>query len=54
MVVVEWAGAVDNDLPEDRLRIFINATAENQRVVKLVAGGDRSAALAAKLEESLK
>ena len=54
VVVVEWAGAVDDDLPEDRLWIFINATAENERVVKLVAGGDRSAVLAAKLEKSLK
>ena len=53
VVVVEWAGAVDNDLPEDRLRIFINATAENQRVVKLVAGGDRSAAFLAKIEEQI-
>lgn len=53
VVVVEWAGAVDNDLPEDRLRIFINTTAENQRVVKLVAGGDRSAAFLAKIEEQI-
>lgn len=53
VVVVEWAGAVDGDLPEDRLAIKIIATSEEERLVEFHPGGKRSAELWQKIKENL-
>lgn len=42
VTAIEWAGVVDNILPTDTLRITIKATAEDERLVELTAGGDVS------------
>lgn len=34
-VIVEWAGVVDDILPEDRVEIAISTTAENERQFKI-------------------
>ena len=53
VVVVEWAGAVDGDLPEDRLAIKIIATSEEERLVEFHPGGKKSAELWQKIKENL-
>lgn len=53
VVVVEWAGAVDGDLPEDRLAIKIIATSEEERLVEFHPGGKKSAELWQKIKEDL-
>ncbi|OGL22269.1 tRNA (adenosine(37)-N6)-threonylcarbamoyltransferase complex ATPase subunit type 1 TsaE [Candidatus Saccharibacteria bacterium RIFCSPHIGHO2_01_FULL_45_15] len=42
VTVIEWAGVVDTILPADTLRVTITATAEDERLVELTAGGDVS------------
>lgn len=46
VTVIEWAGVVDGVLPTDTLRITIQATAQDERTVEWVAGGDVSQRLA--------
>ncbi|QWQ32138.1 tRNA (adenosine(37)-N6)-threonylcarbamoyltransferase complex ATPase subunit type 1 TsaE [Candidatus Minimicrobia naudis] len=53
VVVVEWAGAVDGDLPEDRLVVKITATSEEERLVEFHPGGRKSAELWQKIKENL-
>lgn len=53
VVVVEWAGAVDGDLPEDRLAIKIIATSEEERLVEFHPGGKKSTELWQKIKENL-
>ena len=53
VVVVEWAGAVDGDLPEDRLAIKITPTSEEERLVGFHPGGKKSAELWQKIKEDL-
>ena len=53
VVVVEWAGAVDGDLPEDRLAIKITPTSEEERLVEFHPGGKKSAELWQKIKEDL-
>ena len=53
VVVVEWAGAVDGDLPEDRLVVKITATSEEERLVEFHPGGKKSAELWQKIKENL-
>ncbi|HEY1085682.1 MAG TPA: tRNA (adenosine(37)-N6)-threonylcarbamoyltransferase complex ATPase subunit type 1 TsaE [Candidatus Saccharimonadales bacterium] len=42
IVVIEWAGIVDDILPKDRLQIQFEATGENTRKVTLLSGGENS------------
>lgn len=53
VVVVEWAGAVDGDLPEDRLVIKITVTSEEERLVEFHPSGKKSAELWQKIKENL-
>lgn len=53
VVVVEWAGAVDDDLPEDRLVVKITTISEEERLVEFHPGGKKSAELWQKIEENL-
>ena len=53
VVVVEWAGAVDGDLPEDRLVIKITATSEEERLVECHPSGKKSIELWQKIKEDL-
>lgn len=53
VVVVEWAGAVDGDLPEDRLAIKITVTSEEERLVEFHPGGKKSTELWQKIKENL-
>ena len=53
VVVVEWAGAVDDDLPKDRLAIKITATSEEERLVEFHPGGKKSTELWQKIKENL-
>lgn len=39
IVIIEWADAVADVLPDDRLTIMIKPTGENERVVSLHASG---------------
>lgn len=52
VTVIEWAGAVDNVLPDDRLVVKIVATAENERQVELAATGETSRALLTRMEDN--
>lgn len=45
VVIVEWAGAVDEVLPIDRLTITIESPTELSRNVTIAAGGAKSAVL---------
>lgn len=51
VVIVEWAGAVDDVLPEDRLKIRITAISERERLVEMIAGGEISSLLLANIRE---
>ena len=53
VVVVEWAGAVDDDLPEDRLVVKITTISEKERLVEFHPGGKKSAELWQKIKENL-
>ena len=53
VVVVEWAGAVDGDLPEDHLVIEITATSEEERLVEFHPSGKKSTELWQKIKEDL-
>lgn len=53
VVVVEWAGAVDDDLPEDRLVVKITTISEEERLVEFHPGGKKSAELWQKIKEDL-
>ena len=52
-VVVEWAGAVDDDLPEDRLVVKITTISEEERLVEFHPGGKKSTELWQKIKENL-
>lgn len=45
VVIIEWAEAVGNVLPEDRLVLALGATGEEEREVTMEAGGDISRAV---------
>ncbi len=45
ITVVEWAGAVKNNLPNDRLEVNIKVIDENKRLVEFIAHGDRASQL---------
>ena len=53
VVVVEWAGAVDGDLPEDRLVVKITTISEEERRVEFHPGGKKSTELWQKIKENL-
>ena len=53
VVVVEWAGAVDDDLPKDRLVVKITTVSEEERLVEFHPGGKKSAELWQKIKENL-
>ena len=53
VVVVEWAGAVDDDLPEDRLVVKITTISEEERLVEFYPGGKKSTELWQKIKENL-
>ena len=42
ITVIEWAGAVNEVLPSDRLIITITATTETERQLEVTANGARS------------
>ncbi len=50
VTVIEWAGAVDAVLPEDRLKIVITSTSETARQLDIVAGGSVSNRLKEELQ----
>lgn len=52
VVVVEWAGAVDDDLPNDRLIVKITTIGEEERLVEFQPGGQKSSQLLRKIKES--
>ena len=51
--VVEGAGAVDGDLPEDRLVVKITTISEEERLVEFHPGGKKSTELWQKIKEDL-
>ena len=53
VVVVEWAGAVDDDLPKDRLVVKITTIREEERLVEFHPGGKKSTELWQKIKENL-
>lgn len=53
VVVVEWAGAVDDDLPRDRLVVKITTISEEERLVEFHPGGKKSTELWQKIKENL-
>lgn len=53
VVIVEWAGAVDDDLPEDRLVVKITTISEEERLVEFHPGGKKSTELWQKIKENL-
>ena len=53
VVVVEWAGAVDDDLPKDRLVVKITTISEEERLVEFHPGGKKSAELWQRIKENL-
>lgn len=53
VVVVEWAGAVDDDLPEDRLVVKITTISEEERLVEFHPGGKKSTELWQNIKENL-
>ena len=53
VVVVEWAGAVDDDLLEDRLVVKITTISEEERLVEFHPGGKKSTELWQKIKENL-
>ena len=53
VIIVEWAGAVDDDLPEDRLVVKITTISEEERLVEFHPGGKKSTELWQKIKENL-
>ena len=53
VVVVEWAGAVDDDLPKDRLVVKITTISEEERLVEFHPCGKKSTELWQKIKENL-
>lgn len=53
VVVVEWAGAVDDNLPKDRLVVKITTISEEERLVEFHPGGKKSTELWQKIKENL-
>ena len=53
VVVVEWAGAVDDNLPKDRLVVKITTVSEEERLVEFHPGGKKSTELWHKIKENL-
>ncbi len=53
VVVVEWAGAVDDDLPKDRLVVKITTISEEERLVEFHPGDKKSTELWQKIKENL-
>jgi len=53
VVVVEWAGAVDDDLPKDRLVVKITTISEEERLGEFHPGGKKSIELWQKIKENL-
>ena len=53
VVVVEWAGTVDDDLPKDRLVVKITTISEEERLVEFHPGGKKSTELWQKIKENL-
>ena len=53
VVVVEWVGAVDDDLPEDRLVVKITTISEEERLVEFHPGGKKSTELWRTIKENL-
>ena len=53
VIIVEWAGAVDGDLPEDRLVVKITTISEEERLVEFHPGGKKSTELWHKIKENL-
>ena len=53
VVVVEWAGAVDDDLPKDRLVVKITTISEEERLVEFHPGGKKSTELWQKIKENV-
>lgn len=53
VVVVEWAGAVDDDLPKDRLVVKTTTISEEERLVEFHPGGKKSTELWQKIKENL-
>ena len=53
VVVVEWAGAVGDDLPKDRLVVKITTISEEERLVEFHPGGKKSTELWQKIKENL-
>ena len=53
VVVVEWAGAVDDNLSKDRLVVKITTISEEERLVEFHPGGKKSAELWQKIKENL-
>ena len=53
VVVVEWAGAVDDALPKDRLVVKITTISEEERLVEFHPGGKKSTELWQKIKENL-
>lgn len=51
VTVIEWAGAVNDTLPADRLSVTIRAVSETEREVVMTAGGSKSQALLAAITE---
>ena len=39
ITVVEWAGIVDDELPQDRLRVMLEVTAETGRILHFESSG---------------
>ena len=53
VVVVEWAGAVDDDLPKDRLVVKITTISEEERLVEFHPGGKKSTEFWQRIKENL-
>lgn len=53
VTVVEWSGAVDHVLPEDRLVVNITTISENERQVEMVPTGKLSRGLMGRMEAEL-
>lgn len=52
VTVVEWAGAVDHVLPDDRLVVKITATSEDERQVEMTPMGERARGLLRRMEDA--
>ena len=53
VIIVEWAGTVDGDLPKDRLVVKITTISEEERLVEFHPSGKKSTELWQKIKENL-